>query len=336
MTYPFDANCQALAPFDLPYRSFESLREAQQRWTPHLFTWTSGIQHPVWYSAAAGFPGLVEDRTHVNRIEFEQALEEHQLAFLQNNLEYTTVAELESQLLQLRHLPEHSTMQALVLGLYGPLSLGLTLVDELETPIWHDELVRDVLLEHIRLRSTWLEQQVGGLAPTTIICLLEPFWSVLYSPFVQIDAATMLSLIAEATQPLQTTVGLAPAGEVDWLPLLESSLQFFSCQPYQQAGLLACAGCLNDYFERGGTIAWALVPATAAELDQTTPEQIVAFWDQLLKRGLEHDVLNSRMLSGSFITTAAGLRSQPLAVAERALACLAEVVYLIRSRYKLA
>ena len=331
MSLPFDANCLPLAPFDLPYADEAAAWAALLRWTPQIVTWPTPPTEPGWQLAAAGFPGL-HAGTYVEQTAFENAVEAHQLAFLRydiNHANVPAVARLTERLPW--RIGDRPTMQAVLVGLYGPLSLGLTLVDADERPLFANPLMHEVLTQHLALRMGWLESQLAA----TCICLIEPFWDATGSPFMGYSTSEALQLVLETAALLQQSVGLAPSGAVDWPPILRSAVRLVVCQAQQREALLACGSCLNDYFDRDGVVVWAVVPSDPLQLAATSPMQLVAEWDVLLHYALARDVLNSRILSGSLLTVDTGLMQQSTATADQALALLAETSRLIRAKYKI-
>jgi hypothetical protein len=331
MTLPFDANCAPMAPFDLPYSDDAATWAALLRWTPEVLTWPAPPQEEPWYLAAAGFPGQVAG-TRIDQLAFEAAIEGHQLAFLRYDIERVAVPAVARLTERLPwRIGDRPSVQAVVVGLYGPLSLGLTLVDADDRPLFENALMHEVITQHLALRMSWLESQLA----TSLICLIEPFWAAIGSPFIAQSADDVLQLVLEAAAPLNTPVGLAPSGMVDWLPILRSALRLIVCDPSQWPALLACGTDVNDYFERGGVVAWALVPSDPARLSRLSASDLVAEWDALLKQAIDQDVLNSLILSGSLLTVQPGLRQQGTATADQALAILSETSRLIRTRYKL-
>ena len=331
MSLPFEANCLPLAPFDLPYRDEAGVWAALLRWTPQIVAWPSSPDEPAWQLAALGFPGLSAN-AHVDRVAVETAIEAHQLAFLRYDIERGAVPAIARLTERLPwRIGDRPSKQAVVAGLYGPLSLGMTLLDEQDRPVFANPLMHETLIQHLALRMGWLEAHLA----TAVVCLIEPFWNATGSPFLGYTAAEVLQLVLELANTLPTSLGLAPSGAVDWPPILRSALHFVVCEHEQQAAILDCGPCLNDYFESGGVVAWALIPSDPAALATTSVQQICADWDAMLKTALAQDVLNSRLLSGSVLTVAAGLRYQTPAVADRALTLLAEVSRTLRQRYKL-
>lgn len=328
---PFDANCHPLAPFDLPYASIQEHWQAQQRWTPDIRVWPF-VAGPLWSLSGAGFPGLTEQSSTLNEEQFESEAEALQLAFLQGDTRHSAMAAVEQTIRQLGNIAEH--VQALIVSLYGPLSLGLTLTSADEQPLWHQPTSRELLIQHLRLRASWIEEHLGAITPATILCWDEPFWGAVHGPFITNTEAETLAIVAETGQSIQMPQGLAPAGETDWLALLNSHLRFLVCLPAQHQALMQCGRTLNTYFEQGGIIVWGIVPTESPT--PTTPADLVETWDQMLKYALERDVLTSRMLSGSLITTTTGLGTRTISNADKVLSLLAETAQAVRVRYKLA
>ncbi|HEY1013074.1 MAG TPA: hypothetical protein VGE07_10255, partial [Herpetosiphonaceae bacterium] len=210
-------------------------------------------------------------------------------------------------------------------------SLGLTLVDQDERPLLSNEILREALAQHLRLRAGWLEQEAGELAAASLICFAEPFWDALRSPFVASGEAQALLLLEECFGSVQGGRGLQAAGIGDWRPLLRSSLSLLVCPAAERAALLACGPDLNEYFERGGIVAWAMEPGPEA-----TAAALKLEWQSLAERALEADILTSRLLAGSLLTLGGEIARGSPADADAALELLAHAARAVRAHYKLS
>lgn len=337
MTLPFEANCLPMAPFVVPYPDHRAALTALMRWTPNVVAWPVLTTEPDWWLAAVGFPGLVNQTSVIDWVAFETASEAHQLAFLRNDLQHAAVL---SFIRQVEGVPwdreERPEDRVLVISLFGPISLGLTLVDQDERPVLDNLMLREALAQHLRLRAGWLEQTVGDISATTLLAFDEPFWNALSSPFMQYTEAEALLLVEECFGSVQSGRALIPYGVSDWQRLIQSSLSLLVCQPAERAALLACGRQLNDYFERGGVVAWALVPGNPADRSATSVDALKAEWEALVRYALDADVLTSRLLGGSLLTISSGLASASPADADAALELLAHVARAVRAHYKLS
>jgi hypothetical protein len=166
------------------------------------------------------------------------------------------------------------------------------------------------------------------------LCWDEPFWGVVHGPFIATTEAEALELLTETGQSIQMPQGLAPQGSVDWLALLTSQLRLLICLPEHHEALMSCGSTLNTYFEQGGIIAWGIVPTDSSQPTPVT--HVMEQWDRMLKDALERDILTSRMLSGSLITTTTGLGNRTVSSADKVLSMLSETAQAVRVRYKLA
>lgn len=332
MSLPFEANCLPVAPFALPYADPAAAWAALLRWTPDVLAWPQLPGEPAWQLAAEGFPGRLEQQPLIDRTQFEQAGEALQLAFLRNDLAWAAAPSFARRA---RSAPwrggEPAQQRALLISLCGPNSLGLTLVDQDERPLLGNEILREALAQHLRLRAGWLEQEAGDLAAASMICFAEPFWNALHSPFVASNEGQALLLLEECFGSVQGGRGLQAAGVADWRPLLRSSLSLLICPAAERAALLACGPDLNEYFERGGIVAWAMAPEPRA-----TAEALKLEWQLLAEQAMAADILTSRLLVGSLLTLGGEIAQASPAEADAALELLAHAARAVRAHYKLS
>lgn len=335
-TLASEFRCQAIAPFDLPYTNQASAWAAQMRWTQGYPIAPTFVAQPLWRLSTHGFPGLNSD-PHFDLAQLERQLEAHQLAYLENTVGHVAVDSVEQLLDHTPWLNDRQLLpQALGFGLYGPLSLGLTLVDDQERPLLADQRLREVLTQHLHLRIGWLARELRIHDIQGWVCLIEPFWNAQAHPFSPISQAEAYGLLAEAIQHSPIACGIAPTGSaVDWPLLINSGMRVLVCSKEQRQDLLACGKCINDYLENGGAIIWECLPSDPTQLAEIQVSDVINEWTELLREALDHDILNSRMLDGSLLTIAHGLAQHEPSYADQALGLLAEVSRVIRTHYKL-
>jgi hypothetical protein len=117
------------------------------------------------------FPGVVLDmeneRITVDRSQdLDTALEELYLAYLENDLEFGALSpDYAAGLAQLpATLAESEASPVFVRGqVTGPVSWGLTVVDQQRRPMLYDDVLSDALARHLRLKAAWQERELRKL-----------------------------------------------------------------------------------------------------------------------------------------------------------------------------
>lgn len=338
MSLPIFARCQPLSPALLPYTTPAAAWQAILRTTPELILWPvlsrRSLQEQPWAWAALGFPGLAHDQPHLDPAAFDRGLDALYLSYLQHDLDAAAVQPVERALSN-PPWPEGALEHTRLLGarLLGPISLGLSIIDDEERPILMSFERRDALAKFLRLRAAWLESVFSRFVPRTLICFDEPFLDALQSSFLQFRWEDAILLLEEAFAGLQGGRGLAPGCHGDWAAILRLSIDLVICPAEEWERLLAASEMLRDYLQRGGLVVWALIPSDEAVLEAVTAAEIASQFDQVLARATAAEIDEFLLVQNSLLTIDGSLDHLSTAYAERALALLSDASVLVRSRY---
>lgn len=215
----------------------------------------------------------------------------------------------------------------------GPISFGLKVVDQNLKPMLYDEVLRDVLVKHLARKAQWQERvlsSVGaGLAPAqipTIIFVDEPSLALIGASVVALNRDEVIRDLEEVFSAIHGLKGTHCCGNTDWSMLLETSVNIISFDALNYAENLALfADDVKKFLDRGGVLAWGIVPTVEEEIANATVESLVARLNAamglLVKKGIDRDLLYERAL----ITPACGLGTVSIAAAEKAFRLTCEV-----------
>jgi methionine synthase II (cobalamin-independent) len=285
------------------------------------------------------FPGItLEDgRIFVDRSkDLDAELERLYLAYLEDDLEYGyTSATYAACLDVLRqgHVLFPQPPVALKGQVTGPVSWGLTIVDQNKRPILYDEVLADAVGKHLRLKAAWQERELGKLAPRTITFIDEPYLASFGSAFVSLGRDQVIGLLEEVFAGLHGIKGVHCCGNTDWGLLLNTSVDILSLDAYDYAETLALyPEDVSRFLKRGGVIAWGIVPADVAAKGETA-ESLVARLDEAIGRLAAKGVPRDTILQASMVTPSCGLGSLPPDLAERIFELTSGVSAAMRRRY---
>lgn len=346
MPLPFQPACLGVAYGALPHRNPAQALALLVRTTPSILAWPQlplrSFREQSYVQAAAGFPGLVydgvEERVFVDSELLEQEVDQLSLAYLQGDtLQSGLSVEDAAGLIELLRGPGLSFKGRALKGqMIGPISLGVMLTNEQQRPLIYEPMLREAIAQHLHLRALWQGRQFAELAPATIICLEEPFLEAVESPFVPLAWEEAIELIERVFEGVQSCRALAVSGAVSWDHILETSTELLMVDLQEQREGLLAATKVPEFFERGGAIAWGVVPNDPDAIEATSAAMIVAriesMFDALAERGIARDGLPMNAL----ISTCGSLERVPIAVAERAMGLVAEVSAALRDTYRLA
>jgi len=289
-----------------------------------------------------GFPGVVieDGRIYVDRAkDLDPALEQLYLAYLQNDLSYGALSRNHAAGLAtfLQKLSASSSQPLAIKGqVTGPISWGLTVVDQDRRPVLYDDILADALAKHLRLKAAWQEQELAKLAPTTIVFVDEPYMSAFGSAYISLNRDQVITLLEEVFAGITGLKGTHCCGNTDWSLLLSTSAEIISFDTYNYAQAFSLyTGEVRAFLRRGGIIAWGIVPADDEQaLMNETVESLVARLHEamnlLVRKGIPFDEL----INASLITPSCGLRTLSEEAAERAFELTAGVSETMRERYE--
>ncbi len=216
----------------------------------------------------------------------------------------------------------------------GPISIGLKITDQNLRPILYDDALRDVLVKQTARKAQWQEGFLKDLG-STLIFVDEPSLALIGASVVALNRDEVIRDLEEVFSSLQGLTGTHCCGNTDWSMLLETSVDVISFDAFNYAESLALfAADVKRFLDRGGALAWGIVPTVEADIARETEEHLVERLDEamslLVRKGVDRELLVER----AFITPACGLGTVSVNAAERALALTHGVSERVRARRK--
>lgn len=163
-----------------------------------------------------------------------------------------------------------------------------------------------------------------------LVFIEESDFAELMHPGFPIAPDTAIDLVSGALAAIETTAvsGLHVCGLADIPSLLATGPAVLSLPVRHD--VVESAGYLTRFMERGGYIAWGVVPTTGPII--TTAERpwrhLSKLWCELVERGVDPALLRRQAI----ITPECGLSSHTPAVAEHVLGIAAEVATRVRDQ----
>ncbi|MCL7451985.1 MAG: methionine synthase [Anaerolineae bacterium] len=283
-----------------------------------------------------GFPGIVvsDEQIYLDRErDLDTELEQLYVAYLMDEPEFAAIsagyaAGLHQFLeMDLRKVP-------LTKGqLTGPVSWGLMVPDNKRQPILYDDVLAEAIGKHLRLKAAWMEKQLRGQADQTLIFVDEPYMSSFGSAFLALSGRQVIDLLEEVFAGIEGLKGVHCCGNTDWSLLLSTSLDILSLDAYDYAETLALyPEEVAGFLERGGIIAWGVVPASEQIAEETVDSLIDRFHAALgllTDKGLHRDDL----LASALIMPSCGCGSLELETAQRVIETTRDLSQALRERY---
>lgn len=326
----------------LPYANVDIAWRAILRRFVHVPSWPqlsrrSHLEN-MYVQVSERFPGItLGERIYIDRKgNLDGSLERLYLAYLENDLEYGRIsASYAAGFDALRQEKVSFSLQPLALKgqMIGPVSWGLTVVDDDRRPILYDEVLVDAVGKHLRLKASWQEREMQRFAPQTIMVVNEPYMAALGSAFISLSQTQVVELLAEVFAGLQGIKSIHCCGNADWSVVLRTPVDILSLDAYDYSENLALYSEEVDRFlERGGIIAWGIVPASIAS-EKETVESLVRRLHEAIGRLVEKGISEEVILASGMVTPSRGLGSLSPALADLILDLTIAVSSEMRQRY---
>ncbi len=218
----------------------------------------------------------------------------------------------------------------------GPVSFGLQVTDQDLRPSLYDEMMHDATIKNALRQAQWQEAQLRQLCPHTILFVDEPFLSMVGSAFASLSRETVIAALEEVFTGLEGWTGVHCCANTDWSLLLETSVDVLSFDAYEYAENLALyPDELRVFLNRGGMLAWGIIPNTGEAAETITLDGAWEVFDHALSL-FERKGLDRRdLLPRSFITPACGTGTLSVPVAERVMRLARQLSDRVREEYGL-
>jgi len=284
-----------------------------------------------------GFPGVVigGDRVYVDRSrELDRPLEQLYTAYLDNDADkYPIGAEYAAGLDAFLNL-ENLSPPAVKGQITGPVSWGLTITDENRRSIIYDDVLGDAAAKLLRLKASWQERKLSKISKNTIIFVDEPYMASFGSAFVSLSRERVISLLEEVFGGISGLKGVHCCGNTDWSVLLATTADILSFDTYNYAESLSLYPAeVKKLLDRGGAIAWGIVPNEAEVLARETVVSLKDRLEEAMVPFTRNGVPFQQLIKQGLLTPSCTLTPLSIEAAAQAMELLAGLSAAIRERY---
>lgn len=159
----------------------------------------------------------------------------------------------------------------------GPVTFGMQVVDENRRPIYYDDQFADVLGKMIALRALWCEQEMHRFSGVTgtLVVLNEPYFASLGSSVVPVRPDVVTAGWHDIAGMIEGGLGIHCCSNTDWEFVMGLDPSFISFDAYAVAReFLLYPDTLAEYLEKGGIVAWGIVPSQPDLFRECTEEEL--------------------------------------------------------------
>ncbi|MDR1043528.1 MAG: hypothetical protein LBP33_00185 [Candidatus Adiutrix sp.] len=198
----------------------------------------------------------------------------------------------------------------------GPLTFGqmVLMEDEQSTLVDDPELLEATALA-LGGKAAWEARRVRALGRTPVVFIDEPGLASFGSAFSTLSRETVIKTMNQSAEVLRADgpalIGGHICGNTDWGMIMESGLDIINFDAYEIMEQFSLyPGQLRLFLEKGGLVAWGIVPSRGFSPDLTADflvDKLHQGWRRLDRLGAPLDLIASRAI----ITTACGLGMLP-------------------------
>jgi methionine synthase II (cobalamin-independent) len=216
----------------------------------------------------------------------------------------------------------------------GPITWGLTATRQDGLGILYDDILAETEAKFLRLKASWQENVLRDIASTTIIFVDEPYLVSLGSVFTPIPEEKVPVLLEQVFKGVKGIKGLHCCGNTNWSVVLDTAIDILSFDAYNYASSLGThSDKVKSFLERGGAIAWGIVPNDEGLLAKESLSSLRDRLEDAMAPFTRDGVQFKQIVVQGLITPSCGLNILSPEAASRALELTARLSSDLRSRY---
>jgi hypothetical protein len=219
----------------------------------------------------------------------------------------------------------------------GPCSFALTIVDENKRAIYYNEEFRDVVIKALAMKCRWQIQKFHPYAEKVICFVDEPilsgFGSSTYISVKREDVVAYLAEMIEAIHMDNGITGIHCCGNTEWSILIDAGVDIVNFDAFGYGDTIAMyPEAVKTHLERGGMLAWGVVPTSKAIQEQTVESMVAHFekmMDNLASKGIDKQLI----VEQAIVTPSCGTGSMDPADAEKVFEMTALLSKAMKEKY---
>lgn len=215
----------------------------------------------------------------------------------------------------------------------GPISFGLTVTDEKKRAILYNTELKEVLIKTLAMKARWQIRKLKDAHSQIIIFVDEPYLVSIGSSYVSLNREEALSNLKEIIDAIHqegALCGIHCCGNTDWGFVLGTDIDILSFDAYDYFDtLLLYTNELKNFFDRGGVLAWGLVPSSSQILNVNVKMLSERFNKSILmfqQKKFDTEMVKDRVI----ITPSCGCGSLEVEIAEDVLLKTVELSNTLR------
>jgi len=219
----------------------------------------------------------------------------------------------------------------------GPCSFALTIVDENKRAIYYNEEFRDVVIKALAMKCRWQIQKFQPFAEKVICFIDEPilsgFGSSTYISVKREDVVAHIAEVIDAVHMDNAIAGVHCCGNTEWSILIDAGVDLVNFDAFEFGETIAMyPEAVKAHLERGGMLAWGIVPTSKAIREQTV-ENMVAHFEKMMDNLASKNIDKQLIVEQAVITPSCGTGSMVPDDAEKVFGMVSSLSKAMREKY---
>ena len=203
----------------------------------------------------------------------------------------------------------------------GPVTIGFQVNDPGGRPSFYNDTLREILVKTLTGQARWQTRLLQSLGLPVLIFIDEPgiynYGSSTAVGLGRVEIQASLREIIEAIRSAGGSTGVHCCAGADWSLLMELPLDLISFDAYDYfPSLQVYHEALDLFLERGGALAWGIVP-TAEQVLEEDASSLHRLLEQKMEALVKQGVNEARLRRQFMITPSCGTGTRTLESAER-------------------
>jgi len=223
----------------------------------------------------------------------------------------------------------------------GPFTFGTSTFDKDKKCVFYDETYREVITKMLTLKALWQVKEFRKVSPNSknIIFIDEPTMSQLgTSAFITVtkeDVQDTTNQIVDVLHKYNILVGMHCCGKADWSILLGTNLDIINFDAFSFAENFSLYSQeLNSFIDRGGKIAWGVVPTLDVDaLEKTNEAELSSVYENAKNLLVSKGIDEQKIINASMLTPSCGAGSLSIEYAQKAMLYLKMLSVNLSKRY---
>jgi hypothetical protein len=218
----------------------------------------------------------------------------------------------------------------------GPVLLADVIKQPDGNPSFHNETLRDILTKASSMKSMWLEKKIkedlpgveviAGLPETTLVGFTSAGGSGTREEIV--------NCINGGFEGLKCVTWIHCCANIDWTLLIDSNVDVINFDAYQHSEKIALYHEeFETFLERGGMLAWGIVPVTNELIAKENVEALVERLEQGISLLVRNGVDEGLLVSSSWLMPCCDTVMMTPQNSDLAFKMTKEISEIMRSKY---